>query len=73
MRFFSKASEYAIRAMLQVVERDPSKTFSTKDVCKEAGIPEAFARKALQELARVGILMGTRGPGGRLSDHARLV
>jgi len=64
MRFFSKASEYAIRAMMQVVERDASKAFSPKDVCKEAGIPEAFARKTLQELARVRILKGTRGPGG---------
>ena len=67
MRLFSKASEYAIRAMMQAVARDRaggSSRFSPKDICQEAGIPEAFARKAFQELAKVHILQGTRGPGG---------
>jgi len=67
VRLFSKASEYAIRAMMQVVARDRtggSSRFSPKDICQEAGIPEAFARKAFQELAKVHILQGTRGPGG---------
>lgn len=64
MRFFSKASEYAFRVLMQVISEDVDKQFSPKDICDRERIPEAFARKALQELARARILRGTRGPGG---------
>lgn len=64
MKLFSKASEYAIRAMMHVVERGSSEPFSSKDICTVAGVPEAFARKVFQELARARILKGARGPGG---------
>lgn len=64
MKLFSKASEYAIRAMMQVVESDAFPSFSPKDICSEAGIPEAFGRKALWEMAKGQIIKGTPGPGG---------
>jgi len=64
MKLFSKASEYAIRALLHVIENDSLANFSPRQVCSEAGIPEAFARKALGEMAKAHIIKGTRGPGG---------
>lgn len=71
MKLFSRASEYAILCLMNVIERDSLDRFSTKDVCSSAGIPEAFARKALVALAKSRILSGTPGPGGgyRLARH----
>ena len=75
MKIFSKASEYAIVAMMHVVARSPDENFSPGDVCADAGIPESFGRKALGELARARILKATRGPGGgyRLARDLREV
>ena len=64
MKLFSKASRLAIRAMMYVVETDSLPSFSTKHVCSQSGIPEAFSRKALQEMTKAGILKGMPGPGG---------
>ena len=64
MKLFSRASEYAILTLMHVVERDSLEGFSPKEVCSSAGIPEAFARKALVALAKARILSGTPGPGG---------
>ena len=71
MKLFSRASEYEILCLMNVIERDTLDRFSTKDVCSAAGIPEAFARKALVALAKSHILSGTPGPGGgyRLARH----
>ena len=64
MKLFSKASEYAILAMMRVVEVDSLAGFSPKEICNSTGIPEALGRKALGQLARSHILKGTPGPGG---------
>ncbi|RJP66107.1 MAG: Rrf2 family transcriptional regulator [Candidatus Abyssobacteria bacterium SURF_17] len=64
MKFFSKGSEYAIRAMLHVAESHSFDGFSPKKICAEAGIPEPFGRKAFAELVKAQIIQGTRGPGG---------
>jgi Rrf2 family protein len=64
MRLFSKASEYGIRAMIHALETDCVDNFSPRDVCAAAGIPEAFTRKPLGEMAKAHILKGTPGPGG---------
>jgi len=64
MKLFSKASEYTIRVLLEVVEAGLDKRFSPSEYCKQADVPEPFARKGLQALTQAGILKGTRGPGG---------
>lgn len=64
MKLFSKGSEYAVRAMLQVAETNSFEGFSPREICRQAEIPEAFGRKALAELAKAQIIQGTRGPGG---------
>lgn len=67
MKLFSKASEYAIRAMLKVAETDSFDGFSPKEICTEAEIPEPFGRKVLAEMVKAQIIEGTRGPGGGYS------
>ncbi len=64
MRLFSKASQYAIRTVVSALETGPLPTFSVKRTCEKAGIPEAYARKALQEMTKAGILRGVPGPRG---------
>jgi len=64
MKLFSKASEYAIRAMLQVAEAGSFESFSAREIFDKAEIPEPFGRKALAEMVKAQIIQGTRGPGG---------
>ena len=64
MKIFSKSSQYAIRALMRSLETDSVPHFSTKEICSQAGIPEAFARKALQEMTKAGILKGFQGAHG---------
>lgn len=64
MKLFSKAGEYAIRAMIRVIKTDSLDGFSPKEVCQATGIPEPFACKVLGEMAKARILKGFRGPGG---------
>ncbi len=64
MKLFSKASEYAILAIMRAIETDSLDGFSTSDVCQGAGIPEPVGRKVLVDLAKGGLITGKRGPGG---------
>ena len=64
MKLFSRASEYAILALMRVVETNAIEGFSPRAICKATGIPEALGCKALVELSRAHILKGTPGPGG---------
>ncbi len=64
IKLLSNASRCAIRAMMCALEMDSLPRFSTAEVCRKADIPEAFARKALQEMAKAGIIRGVLGPGG---------
>lgn len=72
MRLFSKASRYAIRAMMHVLETESLPRFSARKICAGAEIPEPFARKALQEMAKEGIIQGVPGPGGGYSLTRKL-
>ncbi|MCP4643111.1 MAG: Rrf2 family transcriptional regulator [bacterium] len=64
MQIFSKRAEYAIRALLRALLDGPDRRFAAKDICAEADIPEAFARKGFQQLVRSGILEASPGRGG---------
>ena len=63
-RLYSKGCEYAIRALMHAAPHDSGERFLASEVCRKAGIPEAFARKTLQALVRGGFLEAVRGPGG---------
>jgi len=64
MKLFSKAGEYAIRAMMGIAETGSFDKFSPKEIFTAADVPEAFGRKALAAMVKAQIIQGTRGPGG---------
>lgn len=62
---FSKACEYAIRAVLYIAvkSKDGSK-LGLKEIAKEIDSPEPFTAKILQTLSREGIISSIKGPNG---------
>ena len=64
---YSKGCEYAIRALAEISVADTEKKFLARDICRKAGIPEAYARKTFQVLVQNGFLKAVTGPGGGYS------
>jgi Rrf2 family iron-sulfur cluster assembly transcriptional regulator len=62
---FSKACEYAIRAMIYIVTktRDGSRV-GIKDIANQTDTPEPFVGKVLQILSRKQIVASVKGPNG---------
>jgi Rrf2 family iron-sulfur cluster assembly transcriptional regulator len=71
---FSRACEYAIRAMTQVAA-EPEKLMSAEEIADAEELPLPVLSKVLQELVRKGLLESRRGPGGGfwLSRRAELI
>jgi len=62
---FSKACEYAIRAMIYIAQRSNSgERTGIKEISKSIDSPEPFMAKILQNLGRKGIVMSAKGPNG---------
>jgi Rrf2 family protein len=62
---FSKACEYAIRAVLYISVKSVAGTrLGIKEIAKEIGSPEPFTAKILQTLSRDGIIQSAKGPNG---------
>jgi Rrf2 family protein len=76
---FSRASEYAIQAMLYLAKRwlDETKSakksetnrarhgfIQTKEIADAHGMPYYFLAKLVQDLTRAGLVASTKGPGG---------
>lgn len=61
---YSRSSEYAIRACVNLARIPPGKCAMVKDIAKDEKIPAHFLAKILQSLARKGLLRSTRGPSG---------
>ena len=61
-----KATETAIAAMGVLAERyDAGATkLSAADIAEARALQRPFVSKVLTELARAGLVIGTRGPGG---------
>jgi Rrf2 family protein len=77
---FSKACEYAIRAVVVIATYSmEGERHSVKVIAERTGTPEAFMAKTLQKLSRAGIIVASKGPGGgsvmppRLSRNVKLV
>lgn len=71
---FSKACEYAIRAMLFIAQKSkPGNNIGIKEISKGIDAPEHFLAKILQELSRKGIVQSIKGPNGGfyLDDSAK--
>lgn len=62
---FSKACEYAIRAMMYIVSKtgDGCKV-GIKDIARKTDTPEPFVAKVLQTLSKQGIVASIKGPNG---------
>jgi Rrf2 family protein len=73
LRLYSKGCEYAIRGLIHCAPRRNRSNITIKDVCRKAGIPEAFTRKMFQSLVKKGIVLAVPGPRGgyRLGRPAR--
>ena len=63
-KLYSKGCEYTLRALIASAPDGEVKRFRAKDVCRRSGVPEPYARKALQALAQAGLLRSVLGPGG---------
>jgi len=64
---YSKGCEYAIRALAEISSENARDKFLARDICRKAGIPEAYARKTFQALVQNGFLKAMPGPGGGYS------
>ncbi len=67
----SQTSEYAMRAVLYIAERHPGPVRAA-DLATALAVPPNYLGKTLGQLARVGILLSSRGSNGgfRLSRPA---
>ncbi len=62
---FSKACEYAIRAMICIIrESSDGSKVGIRDIAQNTDTPEPFVAKVLQELSRRGIVSSVKGPNG---------
>ena len=60
----TRATEYAIRAILYMARQAPGDIVYKKDICKAQDITPAFLTKILQPLIKDGIVGSQRGVGG---------
>jgi Rrf2 family protein len=62
---FSKACEYAIRAVVYIAgcSADGQRS-GLKEIAQRTGSPEAFTAKILQRLSHAGLIRSMKGPGG---------
>lgn len=62
--FITRATEYAIRALLYLAKQPRGEIVFKKDICESQDITPAFLTKILQPLIKEGIVGSQRGVGG---------
>lgn len=70
---FSKACEYAIRAVVCIAAcATAGERMSLTEIAEQTDSPEAFTAKILQKLVHAGLVNSVKGPGGgfEISDAA---
>jgi len=60
----TRASEYAIRAILYMAHQPYREVVLKKDICKSQDVTPAFLTKIFQPLIKCGIIGSQRGVGG---------
>ena len=55
---------HAIEAVLSLSYRATAEPLSGKELCEKLGLPPRYLEAMMQQLVRVGILRGVRGPSG---------
>lgn len=64
-QMFSKACEYAIRAMIYVAQNSEGEAkVGIREIANGIGSPEFFVAKILQDLGRKGLVKSAKGPNG---------
>jgi Rrf2 family transcriptional regulator, iron-sulfur cluster assembly transcription factor len=64
---YSRSTEYAIRAFVNLAQVPEGKYAMVKHIAEQEGIPAHFLAKILQQLARKGLLRSSKGPTGGFS------
>ena len=64
MLFYSKPSQYALRALSYVVQYGPEGSCQAEMIASKEKIPKHFLSKILKKLVEAKILNSTKGPGG---------
>ncbi len=65
MTFFSKPTEYAIRAMVYLsIHSSEDKKLGIRQIASELGFPEHYLGKVLQDLAKKQVIKSAKGPHG---------
>jgi Rrf2 family protein len=62
--FITRATEYAIRAVLHMAKQPSGEIVYKKDICQAQDVTPAFLTKILQPLIKAGIVGSQRGVGG---------
>jgi Rrf2 family transcriptional regulator, iron-sulfur cluster assembly transcription factor len=60
----SQTAVYALKAALYLAEKDPGDPVPVDDIARGLDVPRNYLSKILHVLARSGLLISTRGPGG---------
>ena len=71
----TRASEYALHALVYLVQEKPEKPVASHIVAEAQGIPERFLLKVLKPLVSAHVLQSIKGPNGgyRLTKSAKEV
>ena len=63
--FFSKPTEYAIRAMIYLsLHASEEKKLGLKQIASDLGFPEHYLGKVLQDLSKRNLIRSAKGPHG---------
>jgi len=62
--FITRATEYAIRALLYMADKPKGEVVLKKDICENQDVTPAFLTKILQPLIKSGIVGSQRGVSG---------
>ncbi len=71
----SKKTRYALEAVVDIAYNARPDPVQAKDITARQGIPQRYLEQVMQQLARVGVLRGVRGPKGgyRLARERRRI
>ncbi len=61
---YSSACEYAIRALIYLIDQQPDQFILLREIAQAEGIPYAFLGKIFQNLVRAGFLRSAKGLHG---------
>jgi Rrf2 family protein len=64
---FSRACEYAIQALLDLVDQPPGVYVPVREVARRCDIPFHFLGKIVQYLTKRGLLISNKGPNGGIA------